>query len=143
MIREEWHELLGVLPATPMQIGAIHGQFRRLGFGKRDRDRRLAVCAELLGRDRLDSMKELRRGEAGRLLKLLPTIRDRTELDSPTSPVIEPTPACSGLMAALIDAMVVCRAGISLRFISYDWVRDDNGTGHVRSTWMRRSRASQ
>lgn len=78
MNREEWNHVLESEPATPNQVGAIHGEFRRLGIG--DRDKRLAITAELLGLGELDSTTDLVMGEAGRLIGILRQTRDRSEL---------------------------------------------------------------
>ena len=53
-------------PATRRQIGALHGQFRRLGLGDPGwRGCRLAVAAALTGREDLASLRMLTGGEAG------------------------------------------------------------------------------
>jgi hypothetical protein len=78
MTRVEYLEMLATEPATPMQVGAIMGEFDRLGVA--DRAERLALSAELLGLDELDSTTDLMMGEAGRLVGILRSTRDRVEL---------------------------------------------------------------
>jgi hypothetical protein len=78
MTRVEYLEMLATEPATPMQVGAIMGEFDRLGVA--DRAERLALSAELLGLDELDSTTDLVMGEAGRLVGILRSTRDRAEL---------------------------------------------------------------
>lgn len=70
MTWDEWNAELATRPATPEQVGALAGQFRRLGL-EHDRPRRLAVCAAMLGRDGLASTRGLSQGEAGQLIRLL------------------------------------------------------------------------
>jgi hypothetical protein len=82
MTREDWMAVLESAPATPNQRGAIHGEFVRLGFGRADRAERLAVCAELLGLDKLRSTADLTMGQAGQLYSLLLGICRRAELDA-------------------------------------------------------------
>src|ERR1035441_8771002 len=68
----EWHEVLATEPATREQIGAIHGEFRRLGY--RDpwhRADRLPVTARLAECEPIGSSKDLSQGEAGRALRML------------------------------------------------------------------------
>jgi len=76
-------------PATRTQVGALHGQFRRLGFPRwetsRDRAARLAACAALLGIDRLDSTRDLTMGQAGILIHDLPLFTSRDDLPRPVS----------------------------------------------------------
>jgi hypothetical protein len=80
MTREEWAEMLATTPATPLQVGAIHGEFRRLGFIAAERDERLAACAALLGLERLWSTRDLVMGDAGLLVRLLRELPDRAAL---------------------------------------------------------------
>jgi len=65
--------------ATRTQVGAIHGEFRRLGV--RQRDERLVISATLLDLDDLGSTSELTMGEAGKLVRILRATRDRAELE--------------------------------------------------------------
>ncbi len=77
MTRDEYLDVLASEPATAMQVGAIHGEFRRLGYAPRDRDQRLAGSAAMLGLGQLASTRDLTMGEAGRLLRLLMDCPDR------------------------------------------------------------------
>jgi hypothetical protein len=54
-------------PATRRQAGAVHREFRRLGFSEPPgwRGCRLAVAAALTGREDLASLRMLTGGEAG------------------------------------------------------------------------------
>ena len=73
----EWHEVLGTEPATRLQVGAIHGEFRRLGY--RDpwnRAARLAVTARLAEREPVEPSKDLTMGEAGPALRVLQQCED-------------------------------------------------------------------
>jgi hypothetical protein len=78
MTRDEYLEMLATEPATPTQVGAILGEFRRLGVD--NRAERLAVSAELLGLDGLGSTTDLVMGQAGQLVAMLRRVRDRAEL---------------------------------------------------------------
>jgi len=79
--REEWHAVLATESATPTQVGALHGEFRRLGYNEdEDRAERLAVCATLSGLGELETTSDLTMGEAGRLINLLRQTRDAGEL---------------------------------------------------------------
>lgn len=78
MTREEWNHVLDTHPATATQVGAIVGEFRRLGVA--DRGERLALSAALLGLGDLGSTTELVMGQAGQLVATLRHIRDRAEL---------------------------------------------------------------
>jgi hypothetical protein len=80
MTLDEWHHGLATMPATSMQIGAIHGEFRRLGFGEDERVERLAISADLLHLGELASTSDLTMGDAGRLVRLLRSYQDRAEL---------------------------------------------------------------
>jgi len=77
---EEWREVQATEPATPKQVGAIRGQFMRLGFGEADRAGRLAICAALAGLDQLRSTCDLTIGQAGQLYRRLDGIGSRGEL---------------------------------------------------------------
>jgi len=76
---DQWHEVLATTPATPNQVGAIHQEFMRLGFGA-DRAERLAASAALLNLPELKSTVDLNQGEAGYLLRNLQSFRNRGEL---------------------------------------------------------------
>ena len=67
-------------PATSDQVGVVVRQFERLGFTGYDRAERLALSAALLGLDALDSTKDLTKGQAGKLYRMLLGIGDRDEL---------------------------------------------------------------
>lgn len=79
MNRAEHLARLGTEPATDTQVGAIHGEFRRLGL-EHDRAARLEAVAALLGLDRLTSLTDLTMGQAGRLVGLLRTIETAGQL---------------------------------------------------------------
>jgi hypothetical protein len=78
MTRDEYLAVLATEPATTAQVGAIIGEFERLGVV--DRAERLAISAELLGLEELGSTTDLVMGDAGRLYRLLLDVRDRAEL---------------------------------------------------------------
>lgn len=66
---------------TRAQLGAILGEFRRLGLARPDwRDYRLDIAAAFTGRAGLASTKDLAFGEAGLLLKRLRRCRDCRDL---------------------------------------------------------------
>lgn len=63
---------LETAPLTVNQLGAIHGEFRRLGYRDPwDRAARLAVTAALADSGPIDSTKELTEGQAGRVVGAL------------------------------------------------------------------------
>ena len=75
-------ERLEADPLTPRQLGAIHGEFRRLGY--RDpwnRADRLEVTAALAGCGPIASTKELYQGEAGRVIRGLRDCGTLAELE--------------------------------------------------------------
>lgn len=78
MNRDEYLEMLATEPATPTQVGAIHGEFARLGVSARAE--RLAISAALLGLDDLGSTRDLVMGDAGRLVGMLRQTSARSEL---------------------------------------------------------------
>jgi hypothetical protein len=80
MRMEEWHEVLATVPATATQIGAVHGEYRRLGYSDDDRAAKLAVSAALLDLNGLTSHNELMMGQAGLLLSTLRAIGNRAQL---------------------------------------------------------------
>jgi hypothetical protein len=88
MDRDEYLAMLAIESATPNQRGAIMREFGRLGFHpRRDRAKRLAVCARLLGLDSLESTAGLTQGQAGQLVNALQQVRDPSELpDLATAP---------------------------------------------------------
>jgi hypothetical protein len=81
--RDEWNAVLATESATANQLGAIMGEFARLGIS--DRAERLAVCAALLDLDELDTSADLTMGDAGRLLNVLQHTADRAELPDVTA----------------------------------------------------------
>ncbi|MHB1593889.1 MAG: hypothetical protein ACYCO9_06435 [Streptosporangiaceae bacterium] len=85
MTRDEYLAVLATEPATPNQVGAIRGECDRLGLGG-DRDRRLAVCAAVLGLDGLGSTRDLQMGQAGRLVAVLREAGSLGALDAPDAP---------------------------------------------------------
>lgn len=78
MTRDELNQVLATEPATRTQVGAVLGEFGRLGVA--DRAERLALSAQLLGLDALGSTADLVMGDAGRLITMLRRTRDRVEL---------------------------------------------------------------
>ena len=86
MTRDEYLHMLGTEPATSTQVGAIIGEFERLGVA--DRAERLAICAELLGLEELGSTSGLVMGQAGYLVNLLQRTRDRAELAAVTAAAV-------------------------------------------------------
>jgi hypothetical protein len=86
MTRDEYLEMLATEPATATQVGAIVGEFRRLGVI--DRAERLAISAELLGLEELGSTTDLVMGDAGRLYRTLLDVRDRAELPDVTAAAV-------------------------------------------------------
>jgi hypothetical protein len=78
MTRDEWNQVLATEPATNTQVGAIIGEFDRLGVA--GRAERLAISAELLGLADLSSTTDLVMGDAGRLVAMLRRTRDRAGL---------------------------------------------------------------
>lgn len=79
-------------PATRLQIGAVAGEFRRLGVprGRHGRTARLAYCAALLEIDELETSAVLTMGDAGLLVRKL---RGCATLDDVDALVAEPEPA--------------------------------------------------
>lgn len=78
-------------PLTATQLGAVHGEFERLGFGREDRADRLAISAALAGYPgELESTKDLTMGEAGKLIGILRECEDITDLMDPDEPPDEP-----------------------------------------------------
>jgi len=69
---------LATQPATRTQVGAVVGEFERLGV--HDRDERLMISAALLGLDELTSTGELVMGQAGKLVGILRSVPDLPEL---------------------------------------------------------------
>ena len=101
-----WRERLATEPLTRTQLGAIHGEWRRLGL--RDRTERLRLSAALALVDTIGSTTELTMGEAGRMvgqLRQCATLADARALAS--SGRVEPIPARTGFLAALWRALAV------------------------------------
>jgi hypothetical protein len=68
-------------PATRTQVGAIRGEFRRLGYDEdKERAARLTACAVLLRVAHLDTTNDLTMAQAGWLIRTLRQIRDHDEL---------------------------------------------------------------
>lgn len=91
-------------PLTATQLGAVHGEFERLGAGSGDRHNRLiisALLAEYPGE--LESTKDLTMGQAGRLIGALRgcgTAADLVALIEPPAP--RPVITCRSILAALL-----------------------------------------
>lgn len=81
MTRDEWAAYAEQAPATRNQVGAAHGEFKRLGFRDPwDRAERLDLAADLLGLDGLDSFNSLTRGDAGMLVAILQNAPDAASI---------------------------------------------------------------
>jgi hypothetical protein len=65
----EWRHVQETEPATPNQVGCLHGEFARLGFGPADRDARLKAAADYRSIDPIHSFTDLRQGQAGQHLQ--------------------------------------------------------------------------
>ena len=73
-------------PLTAAQLGAVRGEFARLGYrDPYDRDARLAASARLLAIGDLDSTKALTTGQAGCLYRQLCAFASRPDLDAVVS----------------------------------------------------------
>jgi hypothetical protein len=82
--RDDYLAMLATEPATGTQVGAVIGEFERLGVV--DRGERLAITAELLGLEHVSSTTDLVMGDAGRLVAMLRRTRDRAELPDISAP---------------------------------------------------------
>jgi len=94
----QYRERLTAEPLTLTQLGAVHGEWRRLGL--RDRDERLRLSAAIAQAEPIGSTKELTLGEAGRLvgqLRECGSLADARAMAS-SGPV---APALTGWLAAL------------------------------------------
>lgn len=80
----EWCAYAESAPATPAQVGAIRGEWRRL-WPECGRETRLSTCAALLGCGELGSTTDLVLGDAGRLLAMLRGFASRAELAAAAS----------------------------------------------------------
>jgi hypothetical protein len=87
MTRDEYLEVLATEPATGAQVGAIIGEFGRLGIT--DRAERLAITAALLGLEHVGSTTDLVMGDAGRLVAMLRRTHDRAELPDVTAAAVD------------------------------------------------------
>ena len=68
-------------PLTSTQRGAIMGHLHRLGLDQPAwRAARLAICAALLGVERVESITHLSRGQGGQLVGTLGRCRDARDL---------------------------------------------------------------
>lgn len=83
-------------PLTINQLGRIHQEFARLGFGPADRAERLRLTAELARSGPLESTKDLSMGEAGRAIGALLRCLTTDDLYAMV------TPAPRGLLAAIL-----------------------------------------
>jgi hypothetical protein len=100
----EYRERLATEPLTPLQLGAIHGEWRRLGLHYRPERLRLSAALAQVGA--IGTTKDLTMGEAGRVvgqLRQCATLADARALAS--SGHAEPVPARTGLLAALWRAL--------------------------------------
>lgn len=91
---------LDVEPLTLRQLGAIHGEFRRLAPGLPRADR-LRITAALAEVPSIESTKHLTMGEAGRAIHAL-RAADELPAARPTSPPVPPEAAAELLAAALV-----------------------------------------
>ena len=89
--------LLRTDPLTVNQLGRIHAEFGRLGFGRADRPERLRITAKLAESGPIRSTKDLTMGEAGRAVNALRRCRTAGDLYEMT------TPGPRGLLAAFIS----------------------------------------
>lgn len=95
-------------PATPTQVGAVIGEFDRLGIYQRDE--RLALSAALLGLAELASTNDLTMGQAGKLVGILRATRAPSELpdltrhDSNSHDTGRPT-SLAGILGSIIRAL--------------------------------------
>ena len=62
----QYRERLATMPLTRNQLGAIHGEWNRLGLF--DRPERLRLSAAIAQAEPIGSTKDLTMGEAGRLV---------------------------------------------------------------------------
>ena len=73
-------------PLTLNQLGRIHREFERLGFGPADRPERLRLTAVLARSGPIASTKELSMGEAGRTVNALLRCQTADDLYAMTTP---------------------------------------------------------
>lgn len=101
---EEHRARLATEPLTGNQLGAVHREFERLGYGRADRAARLEISARLAGYPgKLASTKDLTMGEAGRLVGALRACRAREDLYAAASSSADSAP---GVLGALVLALV-------------------------------------
>lgn len=87
MTRDEWRAFAESAPATPNQVGAIHREFSRLGFGAADRAGRLRITGQLARADgQLATTKDLTMGQAGRVVGALTECRSPRDLYAAADP---------------------------------------------------------
>ena len=93
MNREQWNHELEIRPATPNQVGTIMSKFQSLDFHAQDerpwyvqpeeewlgRQDRLSIISAMVNRD-IDSIWELRQGEAGKLIDDLKNVQALDDL---------------------------------------------------------------
>jgi hypothetical protein len=96
-------------PLTPGQLGAIHGEFTRLGYrDPRDRAARLAVTATLARCAPIATTKDLTAGEAGRAVGALRRCADLDDLADALA-AERPAPERPGWLAAIVAALTGAR----------------------------------
>jgi hypothetical protein len=66
-----YRDRLDTEPLTLTQLGAIHGEFRRLGYRAADRTDRLRVTERLARSGPIETTRDLTMGEAGRTIRAL------------------------------------------------------------------------
>lgn len=126
---DEWHAVLESEPLTGSQLGAILGEFRRLGLdGDADRAERLAVTAALAGLAELDSTRSLTMGEAGQAFAALRRCEDRSDLPETAPPEPAASPAAPEPGPALASPgqlrLADCLQLIAGSGRSAGWLRD-------------------
>lgn len=102
----QYRARLAAEPLTLNQLGAIHREFERLGFGEADRAERLEVSA-ILARypGQLATTKDLTMGEAGRLVGVLRSCCNLEDLDAVLlAERPAPGPGWRQLIAAIVVA---------------------------------------
>jgi hypothetical protein len=104
---DQYRARLASEPLTVNQLGRIHREFERLGFGAANRAERLEISAALARYPgRLASTKDLTMGEAGRLIGVLQSCRNLPDLYAATRAARPaPRPGWRQLIAALAAAL--------------------------------------
>jgi hypothetical protein len=108
-------ERLEADPLTLNQLGAIHGEFRRLGYRDPwDRTARLAITAALAWCEPIASTKDLCQGEAGRAIKALRDCATAAELEQLAEDQDQAAAPGPRTWCQLVDAAVAAwlRAGL-------------------------------